>query len=533
MAPFGLAAGLVGMTNLMHNLGRLHQGRPPVAVLTGDESYRATLRFVLVPESAHRWVLDVLTLDYEMRNRTRLTEGEGGFRDRMDASGWVAWEEGRWHGPAGWKPDVEPRIVLELFQAPTAAECDDPAYRSRWRRLRARSTDTSGWADCYALEILVPHPVRETGESIASSPEFATLRFEARDGAFTISGETVLTDLLRAASSTLKGEPGVPPEFFELVDATLERMDWMAEGIPMGLLATDFTWDLDFQGPRTAGLVAHDDVYRVLTGALVRERLRVGTAEFTLEKAPRTWRPVAEPESIWKPTVETREAVTEAVLVVRARDYGAWGRLKAEIELDDGRWEPARVAASGEWSITIPRDEAGGSNQIADVWEEAVALAEPGKDPKADDETEPGGEHRGDGLTLYEEYRGFSVDGRWTDLDPQRKDLFVHVQDGSGLRRHLDRVARETGLRIRSIRQEEFVNPGVRVVNPNRGLHTRVAQHGLYVSEWFQSEECRKPPEERDPAKVDPEFGCGTDGRAVGGPGTPQQRQHRPSPPSS
>jgi hypothetical protein len=63
-------------------------------------------------------------------------------------------------------------------------------------------------------------------------------------------------------------------------------------------------------------------------------------------------------------------------------------------------------------------------NHIADYWEDL--RNPPSRDPLSDDNDTPVGNGTGgDGLSLYEEYRGLMVRGRWRDFDPWIKDMFV------------------------------------------------------------------------------------------------------------
>lgn len=114
---------------------------------------------------------------------------------------------------------------------------------------------------------------------------------------------------------------------------------------------------------------------------------------------------------------------TQWTLPVFSNDYGAFGKLMAEAEL------PGGVIVSGEVRgapsldrLALPKDDNG--NRIADAWERAVGARS--TDPESDtDDTRPGMVMKGDGLTLYEEYRGLrTVDAPHRRLDPNRPDFF-------------------------------------------------------------------------------------------------------------
>ena len=115
-------------------------------------------------------------------------------------------------------------------------------------------------------------------------------------------------------------------------------------------------------------------------------------------------------------------------------DYGAWGRLRAFAKSGCGGWEPVpfRQAGAERESLVIPLDD--DQNLMADALL-PVYRGDPGSDL---DETPDGDGTPGDGLTLFEEYRGFlTLDGacnpgaadRYLRTAPARKDLFVHSLD--------------------------------------------------------------------------------------------------------
>jgi hypothetical protein len=75
-------------------------------------------------------------------------------------------------------------------------------------------------------------------------------------------------------------------------------------------------------------------------------------------------------------------------------------------------------------------------NRLADVWEAQHGLFVPfplgGATPSLDEDgTPPGDGTKGDGLSVYEEYRGVLWRGQWTELDPEEKDMFV-INLGAG-----------------------------------------------------------------------------------------------------
>lgn len=133
---------------------------------------------------------------------------------------------------------------------------------------------------------------------------------------------------------------------------------------------------------------------------------------------------------------------TDAVIVT-SRDFGAHGTLSASVEFDDGA---ASVQTKYEYenakkkkilrdaAFAIPLDE--NSNDIADAWEDKMHILADNKRPNVDDDDVPANmATKGDGYTLFEEYRGFLVEDpaepgptskrTQVRLDPLTKELFV------------------------------------------------------------------------------------------------------------
>ena len=115
-------------------------------------------------------------------------------------------------------------------------------------------------------------------------------------------------------------------------------------------------------------------------------------------------------------------------ITIRCEDYGAYGLLLATLvdSLDDTRtWTAER---------TVPKDDNG--DYIADSWKKDEWNGANGHIPPADSEEGPttnGGQNRvetnthiGDGLVVFEEYRGFMVGGGHKRLCPKKKDIFVY-----------------------------------------------------------------------------------------------------------
>ncbi len=178
--------------------------------------------------------------------------------------------------------------------------------------------------------------------------------------------------------------------------------------------------------------------------------------------------------------LEATRMLKEATIRIEADDYGAWGRLRCEVNTG-GWWFPC-VSMAGERYVTIPYDE--DENKIADFWEEQKGIS---GDAAADGDETPEGREPGDGFSNYEEYRGFKIKGEWTDTDPKQKDLFVH--NDADVKKFLvdagiDLFTTASELTVHRIEADEYDQE--RIVNFNRGEHQAITrnlkgQKGLHI----------------------------------------------------
>lgn len=160
-------------------------------------------------------------------------------------------------------------------------------------------------------------------------------------------------------------------------------------------------------------------------------------------------------------------------------DWGAYGQLTATALFEDGSEITAHVEGGEKYELTIPQDD--DSNHIADWWDKRFAGNS--KEATADADRVPAGDgDQGDGLSLYEEYRGFRVKGgQHLRTDPLLKDLFIF--DADNLR--LGYFA-QSSLTTHLIEEEDFdLEEGATnhmVINSNRGFATLGPQHVLSLA---------------------------------------------------
>ncbi|MEZ5560728.1 MAG: hypothetical protein R3E86_19550 [Pseudomonadales bacterium] len=168
---------------------------------------------------------------------------------------------------------------------------------------------------------------------------------------------------------------------------------------------------------------------------------------------------------------------------IDAYDYGARAILTVTAELDDGR-ELVGVlhGADRDWhAVDLPKQSQ--TVWIADAWTAAHGTAE--LPPSDDDETTAGQPLNGDGYTLYEEYRGFVVNGRHVEGDPKRKDYFVLNLIGADARPGIALFEELSDLRVHSKLRRSEMSQKDRLMNGNRrDAPHRVDQHGVWVKEF-------------------------------------------------
>lgn len=121
------------------------------------------------------------------------------------------------------------------------------------------------------------------------------------------------------------------------------------------------------------------------------------------------------------PTDATGAAALTAQVNVSCFDYGAYGEFEASVELENGQTVYGVVKfTSDQQQLKLPLCNDG--SHIALSFLENLSHL-PDND---DSENVPVGDRfTGDGLTLYEEYRGFMNGDDWMPGDPKKKDVFV------------------------------------------------------------------------------------------------------------
>ncbi len=217
------------------------------------------------------------------------------------------------------------------------------------------------------------------------------------------------------------------------------------------------------------------------------------------EDGPRKWS-----------TLESADTTHRVSVVVTMMDFGAHGEVRAYVSSGCGGWIPVQIrqfadekpASGPRTRVRIPQDR--DYNFMADDLEnyrDVTAVADEDAEPKGDGTA-------GDGLTAFEEYRGFVTQVgatcdpqkvRHVRTDPKVKDLFIRVSDPV-----LEPIAGDfgfvsgmpsdpsAGLLVHTICPEHYVDDQTRIVNftmhrtPGEGIRgARLTQdrpqHGLHL----------------------------------------------------
>lgn len=168
-------------------------------------------------------------------------------------------------------------------------------------------------------------------------------------------------------------------------------------------------------------------------------------------------------------------AVQAAQATLNCYDYGAYGKMRVTCQLTDGSVVYGHLEGQpGKEELTIPLD--GNNNHIADSWETSEGVS--GKAASWDGETQPALDGLpGDGLSLYEEYRGLVHKGSITRLTGLRKDLVIVNEMGDKAGSGLRLFENASGIHVVELSKGEL--PEDRLVNKNCGETALGPQHGL------------------------------------------------------
>jgi hypothetical protein len=192
---------------------------------------------------------------------------------------------------------------------------------------------------------------------------------------------------------------------------------------------------------------------------------------------------------------QTRSPQNAEVILIPF-DWGGWATLNVTATEFDVPIKGHLQLASGQnvTDILLPKRQPG--SNIADIWktQNNVPFSTPDSD---DSETDPDGLPGcvGDGLTLYEEYRGFMENGKHIEGDPHKKDFFIQNLIGADAEPGIFLFTELSRLNVHKDIQEDEMDGyhpatgpdtkpgfGTRLINFNHGQGAHeVDQHGVFI----------------------------------------------------
>ncbi len=177
---------------------------------------------------------------------------------------------------------------------------------------------------------------------------------------------------------------------------------------------------------------------------------------------------------------KSQEKLTECPITISCFDGGAYCRLQVTADVTDGPSVPAHLEEDGSEEVRIPYDVDG--SHIAYQWEQDKGVV--GKAPDSDDNDEglsPGNPNKGDGLTLWEEYRGFLEGGKWDHADPKKLNFFICDTAGGEVAGGIECFQGISKLKVHSHLTPEELGTS-RIINRNHtdGPH-ETDQHGVLI----------------------------------------------------
>lgn len=186
-------------------------------------------------------------------------------------------------------------------------------------------------------------------------------------------------------------------------------------------------------------------------------------------------------------------ALVDGNAFLSPHDWGGWAKLNVTATVG-GQTITGHLQGDTTTDILIPKRQTG--SHIADIWKtnHNVPLSTPDDD---DSEVTPAGrpDCKGDGLTVYEEYRGFMENGKHIEGDPNSKDFFILNEIGAdaepgiflftlltGLTVHKDIQKDEVETRTTGFTVDGAAQEGTPIINFNVGQGAfLVQQHGVLI----------------------------------------------------
>ncbi|MFT3782139.1 MAG: hypothetical protein QM790_08990 [Nibricoccus sp.] len=167
-------------------------------------------------------------------------------------------------------------------------------------------------------------------------------------------------------------------------------------------------------------------------------------------------------------------------------DFGGKCGLMVTFLLADGREIVGVMKGEGGGEDIVRVPKTNGADWIAEAWRKEHDVVNVSSSD--DEEKVEGQASNGDGFTLYEEYRGWSVNGQRVEGDPTKKDFFVQNLIGPDANNGIRLFEALSQLRVHSKLRRSEMSETKRLMNGNHreGPH-RVDQHGVWVKVFSKS----------------------------------------------
>lgn len=171
-------------------------------------------------------------------------------------------------------------------------------------------------------------------------------------------------------------------------------------------------------------------------------------------------------------------------------DNGAYGKISAQVTINTPTgpvYIDAHQEGKAEKTVSIPKDDNG--NKIGDKWEVDEGIYAKNYAATWDVEEQPDNKHNGDGLTLYEEYRGIISNGAAKRLSGRNKDLIICNTSGQIGEQELNTFTTYTakygqgGIKLSFVKQDE-INTNKMLVNCNITPFNGGEQHGVLIKDY-------------------------------------------------
>ena len=202
-----------------------------------------------------------------------------------------------------------------------------------------------------------------------------------------------------------------------------------------------------------------------------------------LEQNPPNKLRILDPDGQRAETVEPQ--ILQAAANVSSYDRGAYGVIRVTAVMPGGKQIVGYLKGDkAQKEVRLPKREP--NSLIAEVWKKNYS----GLKDNDDSENNPvGDQHKGDGLTLYEEYRGFYENGVPIEGDPKKKDFFIRDEVGWNTEAGIQRFIGATKLKVHFKLKATELRPD-RVINANRRAAPHVVdQHAVILAQGNQPRE--------------------------------------------